>query len=325
MDSFIFSVNAVLPLVTLVVLGYILRRIGLISPAWAAAANKLCFRTFLPVLLFINVYSTDSLADVYWGLSIFAMGGILFGFALGYLAQALFVTDRRQKGVVWQGVFRTNFAILGIPLAISLFGEDGGRSTAVLSLFAIPMFNIFSVVSLRGCKDDAKLAGAKGLLLSIAKNPLIIGVFLGFVALFIRWLNPEALSLSNIPFLFSAVSTMSQAATPLMLISLGAQFSFKSARGLMKPLVITVFLRIILIPTIILTTAFIFFPQFRGPDFASLISIFATPVAIAATVMAVEMGGDEELAGQIMFWTTVISAVTIFLYVLVFRELGALT
>ena len=324
MDSFFFTFNAILPLITLVLLGYILRRIGLITAAWAAAANKLSFRTFLPVLFFINIYSTDSLADIDLTLTVYTVSGIILAFGLGFLAQAIFVRDPRQKGVVWQGIYRSNFAILGMPLAISLFGPEGGQTAALLSLFVVPLFNILAVISLYGCENHGKSSSLKGQLKTMVNNPLVIGAFVGFVALLLRQLNP-AIALSRLPFILSAATSMSQAATPLMLVSLGAGFTFTSARGLIKPLMICLLMRNIIVPILILTPAFLFFPAFHGAPFAALIAIFASPVAIVATVMAIEMGGDKDLSGQILFWTTASAALTIFLFVFIFKTLGALS
>jgi hypothetical protein len=278
-------------------------------------------------MLFMNIYGAESLADIKWGLTIFSSAGIAFGFAAGFAALLIFSIKRQQRGVIWQTSFRSNFAILGMPLAISLFGREGGQSAAVLSIFTIPMFTVLSVIVLRiGVEMDNKSV-IKNVLSGIVKNPLVIGVSLGFLSLAVRLFNERmkiAFRLTDISFLFSAASSMSQVASPLMLIALGAQFNFTATRGLLKPLAVGVGLRLVFVPAAVLGAAFIFFPQFYGADFAALISLFASPVAVAATVMAVEMGGDKELAGQMLFWTTVLSAFTIFMFVFIFRLLGAL-
>lgn len=84
-------------------------------------------------------------------------------------------------------------------------------------------------------------------------------------------------------------------------------------------------MRVLVVPGIALTAAYIFFPSFHGAPFAALIALFASPVAVSSAVMASEMGGDGELAGQLVVWTTILSAVTIFAFVSVFRALGALS
>ena len=55
MDSFLFAVNAVSPIIVTVAIGYLLKKGGLINGSLAKAMNKLVFRVFLPVMLFLNV------------------------------------------------------------------------------------------------------------------------------------------------------------------------------------------------------------------------------------------------------------------------------
>lgn len=324
-ESLIFSFNAVLPLVLLTLLGYALRRLNVISEAWAAAANTLCYKLFLPTLLFINIYNTESLSDVALGPAAFACAGILLACGLGWLfVKAL--PNRGHKGVVMQCAFRSNFSILGLPLAISLYGTAGGQTAAMLSLFSIPLYNVLAIIILR-YYGPVEGTENKSILKEIAKNPLILAILAGLLALVARLCFVEfgvSFRLKNITFLYSALSSVSQVTTPLALIALGAQFSFRSVRGLIKPLAIGTALRLIVVPALLLTVAYAAFPGFYGADFAALIALFASPMAVSSTVMTAELGGDIELAGQLLFWTTAFSAITVFLFVLVFKSLGAL-
>ncbi len=59
-DALIFSANAVLPIVLLIVLGYVLKRIGMLSREFLDVGNKLTFRVLLPAMLFYNVYQIES-------------------------------------------------------------------------------------------------------------------------------------------------------------------------------------------------------------------------------------------------------------------------
>ena len=59
-----------------------------------------------------------------------------------------------------------------------------------------------------------------------------------------------------------------------------------------------------------------------GEHFATYMGVFATPVAVASAIMAKEMGADDELAGQLVVWTSLVSTVTIFIYVTVLRIIG---
>ena len=55
MDSLIFAINAIAPIVALIAIGYLLKRIGWIKADYARVTNKLVFHVFLPVMLFLNV------------------------------------------------------------------------------------------------------------------------------------------------------------------------------------------------------------------------------------------------------------------------------
>ena len=48
MNSFLFAINAVLPIILMVAIGYSAKRAGLINSAVAKAVNKIVFRLLLP-------------------------------------------------------------------------------------------------------------------------------------------------------------------------------------------------------------------------------------------------------------------------------------
>ena len=77
LDSFIYSVNTVLPIFVIVALGWSLFRAKLVTPEFTAMAERLVFRVALPVMLFLEVSSAD-LASAFDGrFIIFCCAGIL--------------------------------------------------------------------------------------------------------------------------------------------------------------------------------------------------------------------------------------------------------
>ena len=71
MESFVFALNAVAPIILMVAVGYWLKKVGLMKGDFAKAANKLVFRVFLPSMLFLNVYKIDSLGELEFGYIIY--------------------------------------------------------------------------------------------------------------------------------------------------------------------------------------------------------------------------------------------------------------
>ena len=137
---FLFSFNAVMPIVLLILLGYLLKRIKLFNDNFVSTANKFVFNVALPVLLFFNVYNIRDFSEIEWSTVVFAVTVILLLFAAGLIYCMFFVKDSRQKGVVWQSFFRSNFAIIGLPLAEAIGGTQGVVTASILSAFSIPLF-----------------------------------------------------------------------------------------------------------------------------------------------------------------------------------------
>jgi len=331
MDALIFSANAVLPIIFLIVLGYLLKRSGMLSKEFLDVGNRLTFRVLLPVMLFLNVYQIDRLSDVNAAFIVYGIGTVLVIFALAVAVCCAFTKDRAKRGALIQGVFRSNYAIIGIPLATSLFGEKGASAAGVMSAFCVPVFNILGVVTLTvfSPQTDKRRVDVRKMLHGIVCNPLILGTLSGIAVLGIREIFTAAdigFRLSHIKPLFSAMESVKSLCTPFALMVLGGRFEFSAVARLRREIIFGTALRTVAVPVVGLLGAFLL----RGPlsltgeHFAVYVGVFATPVAVASAIMAKEMGSDEELAGQLVIWTSLISTVTIFLYVTVLKAAALL-
>lgn len=337
MDTLLFALNAILPIILLILLGYLLKKKSFLDEDWFKKGNKLVFRVCLPCLLFNNVYSIQSFTAINWSVVIYSEIAILAIFALGLLTVKLTVPDARQKGVVLQCIFRSNFAIIGLTLAESLGGAKGVGIAAVLSAFSIPTFNILAVIALTiFVGEEGKKTDFKEVLVKIAKNPLIIGVVCGLICLGIRSLLPvtaegtPVFSLSgSLPFFYSAVSNLAKVSSPLALIILGGLFDFSAVKGMLKEIIIGTAGRVIVTPLLVIGIAVILsrytnIIDFDATIYPSLIALFGSPVATSSAIMAQEMDNDGILAGQLVVWTSIVSIFSIFLTVLILRSLGLL-
>ncbi|MFA7075991.1 MAG: AEC family transporter [Candidatus Izemoplasmatales bacterium] len=338
MDTFIFAINAVLPIILLIGLGYVLKQTGFINDHFLDVANKIVFRIALPALLFYNVYSVNQLSDINWPVIIYAAIGIIVLLGLGLIFSNILIKDRKQKGIIIQGIINANFAIIGIPLAESIGGNMAVANVALISLVAFPLMNGFSVIVLSVFNDAEKNTNVlKTALIKVIKNPPIIGVLLGFIAILLRTYIPVSnitneLSFSlerDMLFLFTPIKWLSQIASPLALIVLGGTFKFHVIKQLKNQIILGTFLRSILTPLIMLGGAVILAKKstyfaFDNNMYPALIALFGSPTAIASAVLAKELKNDEDLAVQIIVWTTLASIFSIFVIILIFRFLGLL-
>lgn len=323
MESFIFAVNATFPIIIMILVGYILRRIGLIDSQLAKRLNTLVFRIFLPAMLFLNVYKIDSSMNIGFGYILFACLAVLAVFFIALILVPLISEKGEVKSVLTQASFRSNYALIGIPLAESLFGAEGVAVAALLSAFSIPVFNILAILSFSLFCDTDK-PSLKKVVLGIVKNPLIIsialgGVFLGIKTVFVN--NGVHFAIENVQPIYKTLTSLSAVATPLALVSLGAQFEFCEIGKFKREIIFAVAMRNILVPAASITLAYLI-DAFSGAHFAAFVALFSTPIAVSSVPMAQELGGESRLAGQLVVWTTLVSAVTIFIFSFVLKQIG---
>ncbi len=304
------SANAVLPMCLIMALGYGTRRLGWIRREEIFAINKIAFRIFLPCLLYYNVYCSDLSGSFDPLLMAYAVGGVLltFGLSLGYTLLTEKLPERR--GVMIQGMFRSNYVIMGIPVATALLGSDQLGTVSILIAVVVPLFNMLAVVVLevfRGQKPKPL-----HVLGQIVKNPLVIASALGILTLAAGIRLPHILE--------RTIQNVSAIASPLQLFLLGAFFQFSGLKTYRRELVTVSAAKLIVSPGLFLGLAALL--GFRGVAFVSLIGIFASPTAVNSFTMAQQMGGDAELAGDIVVTTSAVSILTMFLWVFLFKSLG---
>jgi len=330
LDIFLFTLNSIMPVILIILLGYFLKRIGFFTPEFLKIGNKTVFFVSLPVLLYKNIADIEDISEIRMDVIIYVFAVIAVFFVIGFIL-ALFIKDPKQKGVIHQCIFRSNFALIGVPLSELMCGAMGVRMAAVISLFSIPTFNVLAVIVLSIYKDGKIKFDIKKLLKDIIKNPLIIGILLGFVVASIKTLmnrNGITTPFTNVKFISTTITFIARSATPLSLLVLGGQFDLQRISGYKKPLIIGLIGRNIMAPLIgvgaaaILTlTGAVNF----GPDvFAALIALFGTPVAVASAIMAEAMDNDGQLAGQLVVWTSLISLFTLFIVIFIIRGFGLL-
>ena len=310
MQNLVIAFNAVLPVMLCIMLGYFLARIGMIREELRKGLNALCFKVFLPLYLFRSVYETNVSDAFNPGLMIFCCLGMIAWFAaLMFLIPRLEKADPR-RGVLIQGMFRSNFALFGLPMAETLCGAENMGPTNLLIGVCVPLVNVLAVIALetfRGGKPNVKK-----MLLGIAKNPLIIASLLG---LFFNLLGvPLYVDLKK------TITSLGNVATPLSMVALGASFSFASAKLYRRQLLLGVSGKLVICPLIMVTLGALL--GFRAETLVPILIYFGAPTAVSSFPMAQQMDGDGELAASLVVFTSALSIVTIFLWVFALKSLS---
>ena len=217
MGSFLMAAEVISPLLILMVLGVLLRKVNLMDEATYKKVNGLIFKAFLPALIFNNVYKS-ALSEVFDGkLIAFSLLSVLILFALLMAIVPAIEKDNRRRGAMIQGIFRSNFVIFGVPLTVSLAGEAAAGKVSVVAAFVVPLFNVLAVIVLEAFRHGKP--DLKKILKGIVTNPLIIASALGLCATGFGIKLPKLVE--------TAVADVAKIATPLSLIVLGASLDFK--------------------------------------------------------------------------------------------------
>jgi len=321
LKNFIDSINIVLPIFLLIVLGFVLKKLKFGSEKFYEDAEKFVFNVALPVQLFLNV-AFDSTLDggSYGKLIIFCVIAVTAAFVLALIFVPLIIRDNAVRGSVIQNCFRSNFAILGIPLAGNIAGDTGKMLISILMPFVIIMYNVYTVIEMNIFAPSELKKTPKQLLTSILKstftNPLIIAVVLALPMLFTGW-RPSA----NFAFIEKTLDYVSDTTQALVLISLGAGFSFASLKGKIKYSLPTSFYKLVVLPVIAVVVARLGF-GFSGVELALIFILFGTPSAVSSYIMAKNLKADADVASQILMITTMFSTITLFLGIFALKSLN---
>ena len=308
-DSFVFSLNAALPVFLVILVGKLLNKCGLFSKDFAAMTDKFVFRVSLPVLLFKDISTMDFRRDfdvkfvVFCTVVSFAMFFLVWGISL------LCIRDKSMTGAFVQGATRGSAAILGVALATSIYGSSGYAPLMVLA--AVPVFNIMSVIILAFSTDgEKKKIDTIKILKGIITNPIILGILAG--------LPFSVLDISLPAFVAGTVDSIAKTATPMALLSVGAAFSLAEAKKKITPSIVASFIKLFALPMVFLPLAIAL--GFRNSALISIFIMLGSPTTVTSYVMAKNMDNDGVLAANIVMIATLMSAVSVTFFVFMLRQ-----
>ena len=312
MDDLLFSLNTVFPLLVMMAVGFTARRVGVIGESAARQINACVFKIFLPLLLCFNIVDTQLGASTDVRTLLYAFVTTLLCFGTLFVITQRLCRDRASCGVLIQGIARSNYAIFGIPLVMMMYPEGDTSIAVLLVAVVVPVFNVLSTIALMifGGEKSSPWRIVKGVLL----NPLILGTLAGFLLWYFRIPIPTLIE--------KPLRSLSSVATPLALFTLGASLDFGKARANSRLLVIGVAGRLVVVPLIFLSLAVAL--GIRDVSLAALIAVYASPTSVSSFPMAQQMGGNGDLAGGQVVFTTVFSILTVFLWVFALKSLGFL-
>lgn len=306
-----FSLNATVPVFLVMVIGYFLRRIGILDDHFVTVSNRFNFKVTLPVLLFLDMANTDLGATFDGKLVLFCacVTTVAFFTILG-LTRA-FLKDRSMRGAFVQASYRCSVAVMGVALMQNIYGDAGPAPMMILG--AVPLFNIYAVLVLTVEGPEGE---GKGKLVrtvrNVVTNPLLIAIVLGTLSALLRLQYP--------PIVSKTLDSVASLATPQALVCIGAGFEGKKALAKVKPTAAAALIKLVLLPAIFLPLAVAM--GFRDGALVTIVIMLGTATTPSSYVMAQSMGGDGVLTSSVIVSTTLLSALTLTFWLFLVRFLG---
>lgn len=320
MENFTFALNATIPVFLVILLGFFLQKVHLLNDGFNKTANQYVFKCALPISLFRSIAKMDFYSEFDFGFCLFCFTATTVMFLGVWAAAWVLMKDKGQVGAFAQASARSSAAVLGVALAINIYGDSGMVPMMIMS--SVPFFNVYSVLILSFSPHvdrDGNLlpmvregSAVKAACINIAKNPMILGILLGIPFALLRLTVPTVLD--------SALSSVGATATPVALLVVGASFSGSEAMKRWKGAVCSSFVKLLLLPGIFLPLAAAL--GFRRSELIAILIMTGSPTTVASFVMAKSMHADGVLTSNAVLLSTILSSVSITFWLYLLRSFG---
>ena len=313
MSNLIYSINATLPIFLLIILGKVLKTTKIINDEFTKTADRYVFRIALPALLFSDL-TENNVGSAFDGKYVlFCFSVTIFSIAVLWGLTEKFMKNEEQKGAFIQGSYRSSAAILGLAFTNNMYDSVGMAPLMIIG--CVPLYNIFAVIILTLKGDNGgKKPNMKETFINVMKNPILLSILIAL---------PFALLNLHFPsFVNKAIGSVANTATPLALISIGASFEGKKALKKMKPTLLASFIKLILLVGLFLPLAVFF--GYRNQELMALLVMLGSPTTVSSYIMAKNTGNDGILTSSIIVLTTLLSSLTLTLWIFVLKSFGVL-
>ena len=313
MSNLIYSINATLPIFLLIILGKVLQSTKIINDEFTKTADRYVFRIALPALLFSDLTENNVGSSFDGKYVLFCFSVTIFSIAVLWGLTEKFMINEEQKGAFIQGSYRSSAAILGLAFINNMYDSVGMAPLMIIG--CVPLYNIFAVIILTLKGDNGgKKPNMKETFINVMKNPILLSILIAL---------PFALLNLHFPsFVNKAIGSVANTATPLALISIGASFEGKKALKKMKPTLLASFIKLILLAGLFLPLAVFF--GYRNQELMALLVMLGSPTTVSSYIMAKNTGNDGILTSSIIVLTTLLSSLTLTLWIFVLKSFGVL-
>ena len=312
MENLIFSLNATVPVFLMMVIGLVLRRVGLFSEEFAAKVNKFVFQIPMPLLVFADLATVDFAEAWDTKFVLFCFFVTVASIAIAAGVSCLW-KDKSIQGEFIQAAYRSSAALLGIAFITNIYGNAG--MAPLMMIGSVPLYNVMAVVVLsffRPGHNHLDKILLRDTARGVATNPIILGILAGLLWSALRIPMPHILK--------KTVTSIGNIASPLGLMAMGATFDIRKAFGKAKPAAVAAGIKLVGFAALFLPLAV--WMGFRNEELVAILIMLTSATTVSAYVMARNMGHEGVLTSSVVMLTTMFSAFTITFWIWLLRSLG---
>ena len=294
-------INTIIPIFSIITLGWFVRFKGFIQPEFLGPANRLVYYLAIPAMIFHAISKASLRANFDVAVLLITLLLVLTVFAVAWCVGLFWRIRKGALGTFIQASFHGNLGYIGLAVAYYSLGNDGFVRASIIAGFVMILQNFLAVVALQWNSDDISASKNKwAVVLRILGNPVILSASAGILFSFSGLRLPLVMD--------SSLKILSGLALPMALLLIGASLSFKLMQLKIFQLFSSSFLKLILLPGlgVIFYRLFHIDPQGYLPG----LILLASPTATLTYIMAKEMNGDEDFAVAAVSVCTMLSAVT---------------
>ena len=307
MSLFLTSITSIIPIIAIIVLGYILQVKGWFGDAFGPNLSRLIMNVALPASIFVSVmkYLTlDKLISLSGGL-LYTFVAFILGYIVAYIAVVVFKVRPGRRGTMINTFVNANTIFIGLPLNVALFGDQAlpyfliYYITNTISTWTLGVYLMTSDSKSGQSKETSKFDWKK-----LLPAPLV-GFLVALLCLILRITIPD--------FATNTLTYVGNIVTPLSLIYIGIVLAKAGLNTITfdKDTIVTLVGRFILAPLIMLLVLKFFAPNMATAEFKTFMIQSATPALAVLPILANQGKGDVEFSTNVVTLSTVLFIVVI--------------
>ncbi len=310
LQNFIICVNAVIPSAIYLIIGITLKVTCVMKDEEVKKFTHVVFVTLYPFIMFDNLYGKNIADNMDLKLGLYAVAFTALQFAASWIFVCIIEKSNYQRGAMIQALYRSNYVLMGFPIAVNLFGKGNITAVAIIMMLVVPFYNITAVILFETFRGGKVNLGH--MLKRILTNPIIDGGIAAFIVMILGINLPQPI--------VNTVGTLSDATAPIAMILLGAALNVKGFSSDRWRIAVCTIGKLVVFPAFGIAGAVLL--GIRDVQLIAVTLMTAAPVALASYAMASSMGGNGKLAGELVVVTTITSCFTIPIFLFILKTNG---